>query len=88
MNSIGNGFGTITDYAYTDKCDDFGGSVDDFTNAIDNFMSNGGNFVCWLTGHMHNDMSGYITAHSNQLAFVFDCVAINNKSSNSQRILN
>ena len=40
MNSIGNGFGTITDYAYTDKCDEFGGSVDDFTNAIDNFISN------------------------------------------------
>lgn len=36
-------------------------------DAVDAFINNGGEFVCWLGGHLHYDHVGVITAHPNQL---------------------
>ena len=35
--------------------------------AVDNFIDGGGDFVCWLCGHMHKDAIGKVTGFTNQL---------------------
>ena len=35
--------------------------------AVDNFINNGGDFVCWLCGHMHYGMVGTLNSHPNQI---------------------
>lgn len=36
-------------------------------SAIDTFITNGGEFVCWLCGHVHRDYVGVLTDHTNQI---------------------
>ena len=37
------------------------------TDAIDSFINDGGEFICWLNGHMHYDMCGVLKSHPNQI---------------------
>lgn len=39
-------------------------------DAIDTFISDGGEFICWLTGHLHRDRIGILTDYPNQLVYV------------------
>ena len=43
--------------------------------AVDNFITNGGKFICWLSGHTHFDMVGFVNDHTNQLSVVVDTSA-------------
>lgn len=37
------------------------------TDAVQTFISNGGEFICWLSGHEHKDYVGYATSYTDQL---------------------
>ena len=39
-------------------------------DAIETFISDGGEFICWLTGHLHRDRIGVLTDYPNQLVYV------------------
>jgi hypothetical protein len=36
-------------------------------NAVDDFINDGGEFACWLCGHMHYDQIGTLVSHPNQI---------------------
>jgi hypothetical protein len=36
-------------------------------DAVDAFITAGGEFACWLCGHMHYDQIGTLTSHPNQI---------------------
>jgi len=49
-----------------------GGNYQTKRNAVDNFIAAGGTFICWMSGHVHTDMSGYYQGeHGKQLSLVF-----------------
>lgn len=75
------------DDSYADKSGGGDGNVDDYLNAVDTFINNGGTFICWLSGHMHVDCSGWIAYHNNQLAFVFECAKCSGAYSDGDRVL-
>lgn len=37
------------------------------TDAVDDFIENGGEFACWICGHMHYDQIGTLVSHPNQI---------------------
>lgn len=37
---------------------------------VDDFITDGGEFVCWLTGHEHTDSIGIINNHPNQIEII------------------
>lgn len=39
---------------------------------IQDFIDDGGQFVCWITGHMHRDHFGFIDGYPNQLVIAID----------------
>ena len=39
---------------------------------VDRFIRAGGSFACWLSGHLHGDMLGYIKGHERQLHIAVD----------------
>ena len=39
---------------------------------LDRFIDNGGTFVCWLSGHDHEDYIGYVRGHERQLQILVD----------------
>ena len=39
---------------------------------VDRFIDEGGTFVCWLSGHNHNDYVGYVKNHERQLQILVD----------------
>lgn len=39
---------------------------------VDKFIDEGGTFVCWLSGHNHNDYVGYVKNHGRQLQILVD----------------
>lgn len=39
---------------------------------VDKFIDNGGIFVCWLSGHDHEDYIGYVGKHDRQLQILVD----------------
>lgn len=41
-------------------------------STLDGFIDNGGTFVCWLSGHDHEDYIGYVGGHSRQLQILVD----------------
>lgn len=45
---------------------------DIFFTAVDNFMDKGGRFVCWLSGHDHEDYIGLVCGHERQLQILVD----------------
>ena len=50
--------------------------ADSFVNAVDAFIGDGGEFVCWLTGHTHRDNTGYYQGtNGKQVIFNIDCAA-------------
>lgn len=40
---------------------------EDWLDKIDTFINNGGDFICWLCGHVHQDYLGIIDGHNNQI---------------------
>jgi hypothetical protein len=36
-------------------------------DAVDDFITAGGEFVCWICGHLHYDVVGTVVAHPNQI---------------------
>ena len=46
---------------------------DDYIIAVDNYISNGGDFISWLCGHVHSDRIGVISEHTNQLVIAVNC---------------
>ena len=40
--------------------------------AVDKFIDEGGLFVCWLSGHNHNDYVGLVKRHERQLQILVD----------------
>ena len=45
----------------------FAASVPGALAAVDSFVENGGEFVCWLCGHKHQDHVGMLAQHNNQI---------------------
>ncbi len=41
--------------------------------AVDTFINNGGNFVCWVSGHTHWDLVSYDDRHPKQLFVTVSC---------------
>lgn len=39
---------------------------------LDRFIDNGGKFVCWMSGHDHEDYIGYVRGHGRQLQILID----------------
>lgn len=39
---------------------------------VDRFIDNGGEFVCWLSGHDHEDYIGIVPSHTRQLQILVD----------------
>lgn len=53
---------------------------------VKSFIDNGGEFVCWLVGHIHDDIIGFLEADERQLVIV--CAAANssrNKRANREK---
>lgn len=38
--------------------------------AVDTFIGNGGEFVCWLSGHTHGDYIGTVNGHTDQIQII------------------
>ena len=51
-------------------------------SAVDTFINNGGKFVCWLTGHTHQNLFGLVTGHTNQIC-VNIAASTNDRNSDS-----
>lgn len=50
-----------------------------WVNAVDTFIGNGGDFVCWLTGHAHRDYAGYYQGtNGRQIILSLDTAATRN----------
>lgn len=39
---------------------------------VDSFIDRGGKFVCWLSGHEHNDYYGFVKGHERQIQILVD----------------
>ena len=60
-----------------------------FMNAVNTFLGNGGEFVCWLTGHCHRDNTGYYQGtNGKQVIINIDCAAMRNDSGSRYRAEN
>lgn len=42
------------------------------SSAVNTFIGNGGDFICWLTGHTHFDRIGHMTNYPNQFAITMN----------------
>ena len=59
---------------FNDK-DDYTTAYDTrFVNSVSTFIDNGGDFICWLTGHAHRDDFDVIIADDRQLDFNIACM--------------
>lgn len=47
-------------------------TVERVFETVDRFIDAGGVFVCWLSGHDHEDYIGYVTGHERQLQILVD----------------
>ncbi len=52
---------------------------------VDSFISGGGEFVCWLSGHTHDDYIGVVTGHTDQIQIVISTARTSNKYSDCAR---
>lgn len=58
-----------------------------FTSAVDEFIANGGEFVCWITGHTHKDICGVVEISGRkQVAVCIDCAALRNDGLTRYRV--
>ena len=53
---------------------------------VDTFVANGGEFVCWLSGHTHADFIGTVTGHANQIQIVVTTARTSNSFGDSARV--
>lgn len=74
-----NGFNTAKLY---NAGKDFG---DTFLTSVDSFIESGGEFVCWLHGHVHSDFCGKYSNHNNQIFFVTGAAMYNENAQDSDR---
>lgn len=52
-----------------------------FIDAVSSFINNGGEFICWLTGHEHKDYCGvHEDSGTRQVVLNIDCAALRNDS--------
>lgn len=54
-------------------------------SSVDTFIENGGEFVCWLSGHTHDDFIGVVTGHTNQIQVIISTARCDNKYSDCAR---
>lgn len=59
---------------FTDALANLGSAIlpTEITGLVQDFIDDGGEFVCWLAGHVHNDVFGKVTAYPDQICFVID----------------
>lgn len=48
--------------------------ADDAYVVVDDFINNGGEFICWLSAHMHCDHIGVVNNHERQICICVNCV--------------
>lgn len=53
--------------------------------AVDTFINNGGEFVCWLSGHTHEDFIGTVNNHTDQIQIIISCANTSNQFSDCAR---
>ena len=51
-------------------------------SAVDDFITGGGKFICWIAGHTHCDLAGYLAGHNNQL-----CIVVGTDASDSDNLV-
>ena len=56
--------------------------------AVDAFINNGGEFVCWLSGHTHDDFIGVVNNHTNQIQVIISTGGTSNRYSDCARTKN
>lgn len=56
--------------------------------AVDTFIANGGEFVCWLSGHTHEDFIGTVNNHTDQIQVIISCANTSNRYSDCARTKN
>ena len=54
----------------------------DAISAVDDFITGGGKFICWIAGHTHRDLAGYLAGHNNQL-----CIVVGTDASDSDNLV-
>ena len=54
-------------------------------DVVDNFINDGGEFVCWLSGHQHDDFIGVVKDHTQQIQIIISCGLQSNKYSDCAR---
>lgn len=60
-----------------------------FLNAVDTFIGNGGEFICWINGHVHRDNTGYYQGtNGKQVILNIDCANMRNDSPSRYRAEN
>ena len=52
---------------------------------VDAFIAEGGQFICWLCGHTHEDYIGVVTGHTDQMQIVISCALTSNLYSDCAR---
>ena len=56
--------------------------------AVDTFINNGGEFVCWLSGHTHDDFIGVVKNHIDQIQIIISTGGTSNRYSDCARTKN
>lgn len=56
-----------------------------FLSTVQTFIDAGGKFICWLTGHMHQDFFGYLTGYPDQLEFSTVNAGVHDKNQDRYR---
>ena len=62
------------------------GSNPKLVEKVEGFIANGGEFVCWLTGHQHFDITGLV-GNTNQIQLSVDTAASSGRYSDSNRVV-
>ena len=56
--------------------------------AVDDFINDGGDFVCWLSGHTHHDIISYDSRYPKQLFVTITCAMPNAEGEERERNIN
>lgn len=57
------------------------------TAAVDNFINGGGDFVCWICGHIHYDVVGVVKSHPNQMFIAIGSAKYSSSPIDSGRLM-
>lgn len=66
---------------------DLGNKITAYMALVQNFHNNGGNFICWLCGHMHRDAVAVSQAYPNQLMVAVPATKIVETGNDDKRIV-